>query len=1803
VVTRPGKNQSKKKKYYMKYIIMLIVVACSALLAKAQTQFVGINGNTMVDPGQTVSYFAFYSHSAPSSSCWTVTNGTIVSSSCGNFYNNPTTSTCANCHGITVRWNTTGGSGTITVRSGSNSSVTTWRNVTIIQPVQVAPVTSVIRIPFSTSPGVLPASVATGGDGLYLYRWQSSIDNNNWSDVGGPANNPWNLTYDPGMLTTGMYYRLRATSMGLTGFSNSLRVEVLPWLSAGEITSSHFIRPGMQPFMLKGTTAKGETGQFTYQWQQSANGTAWSDIGGATGVDYQPPALSSTTWYRRRVTSVNLYNQSNQQFSNVAVVTVRANATGATPTLTTDNTYTQPVKQLVDLPGVTAQHYNRIVNFSAKRPGVSLQSNLLNQTASDGSVGANYADGLNRPIQSISQRATVNNTDVVAAVQYDEFGRTPADFMPYSDGLANAGQFRNNAGTQQRQFYQTQFPGEQFPYSYTIGEDEVEAGVLGEHAPGNVYAGRNISGRTNTRTNTETEQVWRFIIHNGQPALPANHTHRIYGSRDLIVDESYDINDRRLIRYTDLDGKPVMQKLQQNDPPAGTAPQWLVTYNVYDGLGNLRFIIPQTAMAQYLPSVPAGTVGAPVMMNATVVHEQCYVMDYDKWGRLISKKFAGVAADKYIYDKLGRQALSQDAKMATLNQWSFIQFDNWGRPLKTAIYSGGLSEAAMRTAAATAVNYQPAGSYDWQTETFYDNYNFADAASKPFNNAIMGQLASGTDEVVSNQATSVTRGLRTGTKVKVLYPGGVTQGPQWLVTINYYDHHQRIIQSQSDNILGGTDVLAIRYNFTGTVVSHVMQHHNPRIPTGHPTQVRDLQVRKRFEYYGNGKLNRVFQTIGNQPEVQLARLEFNDMDQMIRKTLGNNLEQLNYQYNIQGQLTGINENYVRNRLNNHWWGGTFHFHDGFTNAQADGGMAGLTWRSRGRFDEAHAYGFAYDAQSRLKEAHYSVNTATAPGSTGWTQTKDYTVDNLNYDEAGNMATMRTKSTAWGETRTIDNLTYNYETGTHRLNAVNDAAAPQNKMLTNFKDSVQQAQEYSYDANGNLTEDKNKGFTATWNHLDKPSAISFSGNRHIRYVYDATGERLQKWVDLNGVATSTTYIGILQYQNDTLLQSAAHEAGRLRRNRHGRLVNDFYIDDHLGNVRMVLTSELDTFAYAATFEQARNAEEEATWRNRNTTRDAVTNTTPFFNQPANNQWASRLNGSDANRRIGAGIILRVMSGDTVNIYTRAAYQQAHGGHYNAAAPVSSLVSSLVSAFIGTATGNLDNKTFLPTNGQQTVNTNAFTSLLNHQQANTPADGTPRAFLKAILFDEQLQLVDSVNIRISRGAGQVFEYSRLYNVPKNGFIYVYPMNESNADVWFDDISVTHRTGPLLQESSFYPFGMEIMPLSSYAALKTPNERDFQKNELDQELDLNLHNFHARMYDASIGRFAGVDPKADKFSGISPYNYSGNNPIAFVDPNGEEIVSAAIALFKIGKLIFKGVKAVKVIKAAKAAKMTVKAYKAAKAVAATAKVAKAGKAAGAAANYTKFGKFAKTWFRPIAAGTRNVINNWDNIEGRRNGGLAGVLHFGVAFGGAMLGKQGDDLSFFPQLGWEGLGSLTGGAGSVATNAMLGIKDNDLQTFSRGVTAVISSKFDEKSFKKGLVGKIPQFDPGNSGVNSILGGLNVVSSKYGEYGKDFYKVFGGGAPWKLFLVGAGASAVGDAIDYGFASWANRGGAAGLQMSLSVLTQSFSKDASKNAALYLLPAYQKYTGKNFSFSSFRKGAGNAGLQYLFFLTGYVGGE
>ena len=68
--------------------------------------------------------------------------------------------------------------------------------------------------------------------------------------------------------------------------------------------------------------------------------------------------------------------------------------------------------------------------------------------------------------------------------------------------------------------------------------------------------------------------------------------------------------------------------------------------------------------------------------------------------------------------------------------------------------------------------------------------------------------------------------------------------------------------------------------------------------------------------------------------------------------------------------------------------------------------------------------------------------------------------------------------------------------------------------------------------------------------------------------------------------------------------------------------------------------------------------------------------------------------------------------------------------------------------------------------------------------------------------------------------------------------------------------------------------------------PEQQGFSPPVQQIVANVNLLDFGARMYDDEICRWTTVDPLAEKYYSMTPYNYCANNPVMFVDPEGRAV-----------------------------------------------------------------------------------------------------------------------------------------------------------------------------------------------------------------------------------------------------------------------------------------------------------------------------
>ncbi|HYM93331.1 MAG TPA: RHS repeat-associated core domain-containing protein [Chitinophagaceae bacterium] len=792
----------------------------------------------------------------------------------------------------------------------------------------------------------------------------------------------------------------------------------------------------------------------------------------------------------------------------------------------------------------------------------------------------------------------------------------------------------------------------------------------------------------------------------------------------------------------------------------------------------------------------------------------------------------------------------------------------------------------------------------------------------------------------------------TGKAVKVI--GGVT-----LYSMFLYDSKGRVIQVQSQNITGGTDIITTQYSWSGQPLVTIQrqqkngtnaQEHIVITKTNYDDLGRVVSITKAVNSTVNG-------TNISKPEQVIVQNEYDALGQLKQKKLGvAPLETMNYDYNIRGWLLGANRDFAKDGNNNNWFGFDLGYdksnngiidNQTYTNPQYNGNIEWIVWKSKGD-GEKRKYDFYYDQVNRFLRADFSQYTSGTFNQNAGVNFNVKMGDGINsslaYDANGNILQMQ----QWGLKVTgstqIDNLAYTYQSNSNKLAKVTDAVSDPNTKLGDFHDGNNgTTDDYSYDVNGNLSLDNNKAISSiTYNYFNLPSVITVTGKGTISYTYDASGNKLQKitsetnaTVPYNGlnytsnITTTTTYLGGFVYEskaysNSSLsslqytdkLQFVSHEEGRIRpifdlNNNISGFAYDYFLKDHLGNVRMVLTEEQKQDFYpAATLEGDINNSNTAVgyekqFYNINSSyivdqsqasgipayqnNNGISNPYPTGNSGntnVNNNSTKLYQLNSGTNKTGLDIALKVMAGDKIDIFGKSYYYQNNtgGSGVNSAPAILDLLNGLIGAPTGATAGGHTSATEL--NGISSVTTPINSFIGDPSRNDLNYSQRPKAFINYVLFDEQFRYVSADFSAVSSTPGLKDHHADLQNisVTENGYLYIYVSNESPVNVFFDNLQVVHTRGPLIEDNSYYPFGLTMSGISSKALnFGSPaNKYKFNGIMQNNDFDLNMYDAFYRNLDPQIGRFWQIDPKPNEM--VSSYYVMMNNPIRFSDPLGD-------------------------------------------------------------------------------------------------------------------------------------------------------------------------------------------------------------------------------------------------------------------------------------------------------------------------------
>lgn len=219
------------------------------------------------------------------------------------------------------------------------------------------------------------------------------------------------------------------------------------------------------------------------------------------------------------------------------------------------------------------------------------------------------------------------------------------------------------------------------------------------------------------------------------------------------------------------------------------------------------------------------------------------------------------------------------------------------------------------------------------------------------------------------------------------------------------------------------------------------------------------------------------------------------------------------------------------------------------------------------------------------------------------------------------------------------------------------------------------------------------------------------------------------------------------------------------------------------------------------------------------------------------------------------------------------------------PADLIVNQLINLLLGPATviPNGKNNILQSNSNGLILNKEDFNAYVTNTQNSNPPSTVPKAYLNYVLFDDNFKMVTGGVVRVSQ-PDVITPLTSSMSVNKNGYLYVYVSNESPTDVYFDDLVVKHATGHLLQEDSYYPFGLQIRALSSIALNRMQNDYLYNGIEKISDFDLEIYDALYRNLDAQIGRWWQMDPLLENAMGFSPYCSNFNNPVNFTDPQGD-------------------------------------------------------------------------------------------------------------------------------------------------------------------------------------------------------------------------------------------------------------------------------------------------------------------------------
>ncbi len=597
--------------------------------------------------------------------------------------------------------------------------------------------------------------------------------------------------------------------------------------------------------------------------------------------------------------------------------------------------------------------------------------------------------------------------------------------------------------------------------------------------------------------------------------------------------------------------------------------------NYYDNAGRLTKSVP-----------PLGVNHPTTIPNSNQNHTMASTFEYNALGQLIKSTSVDEGEAEIKYRKDGQIRYSQNSYQRVNNAYSFTDYDQLARPVKSGVCTGTFSsldpDASLSRTGCTEIS-----------ETRYDTAdpdlaNLLTTAGKDLNDYkqtfVAGNVSMTRNE---NNRTWYSYDVEGKLKWVAMFIEGLG-----LKTIDYaYDYRNNVThvyyqknEAVSQCTLTGSKTLtgshtsttlevqeALTITSTATVEANAKVEYkggkgislktgfkakpgakfhgyiDPKCAAPDIIGVPEDYFEHYYVYDKVSRLQRVKTSTDGKTYTEHAEYIYNDNGSVRRVELAGNLQGIDYTYNIYGQLKAINSSVLGKDPGND---GTGSGQSGFAtdvfglqldyNAVDYQNQTVKTSFQIGNFTPHQDYyngniasqrwqGATTNYNQNIYEYEYQKHTnwlSKAAYGTVSGSTKSlndaYKVENLTYDKNGNILTLKRNGTPG--TPQMDQLTYHYPTGSNQLSHVDDAVSS-----SNYSDDLddQAPDNYEYNALGQLVYNKQDGIGYTY-YTSGLTKAAYNGKvgdgkKRVEFKYNESGQRIQKLsYNDNGVLLKTTY---------------------------------------------------------------------------------------------------------------------------------------------------------------------------------------------------------------------------------------------------------------------------------------------------------------------------------------------------------------------------------------------------------------------------------------------------------------------------------------------------------------------------------------------------------------------------------------------------------------------------------------------------------------------------------------------------------